>query len=294
MKYFALLLCLSGMSHVCKAQAFIDITASDTSLYWFASHDPTSNNGTSHYETDEHFIGHDTIIHGLQYAITYNGLQRQFLRSDSQKVYALDLQDTIDNLLFDFGAQIGDTLRFHGFLLSHSENYFYAIDSVDSVVVHGSLRRRLHVSSDIENTSPTDFYGFTWIEGVGERNFGLHSIFVSDINNGYSFCGQYQYSAYIYTAFPTCYLLTGINDINASSRIHIYPTPTDGILTIDNNSGNKLEKYTMIDDSGMSIYTGNLTDASSHIDMSSLATGIYCLLLYDDKGNVLTQRVVKR
>lgn len=109
MKYFTLLL-ISIAALTARAQ-YIDLLQSDTSLHWFAAHDNTSLNGTTHSETSENFIGHDTMINGRQYAITYNGLQRRHFREDAQhRIYALDPNDTVETLLYAFDAQPG---RYH-------------------------------------------------------------------------------------------------------------------------------------------------------------------------------------
>src|SRR4051812_17425246 len=100
MKYLLLFLSIFIYCHMVTAQAVTDITASSPSLYWYNAHDPCSLNGCTHSETAEHFIGHDTVIHGITYAVTYDSLQRRHMRMDAQhRVYALDPNDTVESLL---------------------------------------------------------------------------------------------------------------------------------------------------------------------------------------------------
>lgn len=297
MKYFTLLL-ISIAALTARAQ-YIDLLQSDTSLHWFAAHDNTSLNGTTHSETSENFIGHDTMINGRQYAITYNGLQRRHFREDAQhRIYALDPNDTVETLLYAFDAQPGDTIAFHGFIgdtTLQSHEFFYAIDSVDSMMIGGTLRHAVHVSTDIPSGQTGQTFALTWIEGIGDQHYGLHSVFVSDIYNGYSFCGIHTDTGYVYFAALKCYELLSVKDLSEAQTIRLYPNPATAKLTVENNSTELLAGYRIVDITGQQVADGILDNrASGSIPVSSLAPGVYFVLLSDANGHVFKQRIIKQ
>lgn len=297
MKYFTLLL-ITLATLTGRAQ-YIDLLQSDSTLHWFAAHDNTSLSGTTHSETSENFLHHDTVIHGLQYAVTYNGLQRRHLREDSQhRIYALDPNDTVETLLYAFDAQVGDTIRFHGFIGDtslQSHEFYYAVDSVDSVDVQGGQRRAVHVSTNISTGLQGTYFDLTWIEGIGEQHYGLHSVFVSDIYNGYSFCGVHADTGYVYRANPSCFELLSVSDLSLAQQIHLYPIPASDAVAIENNSSERLTGYKLVDMAGQQVGDGILANATySSIPVSTLPAGVYIALLTDEMGRVYQQRIVKQ
>ncbi|MCW3124516.1 MAG: hypothetical protein JWO03_174 [Bacteroidetes bacterium] len=299
MKYFTLLLCLLSAGMATQAQIYIDITQSDTSLYWFAAINNTSVNGTQHSEVAEHFTGGTRSLHGITYAETDNGLQRRYMRSDVQhRVYGLDPNDTVETLYYAFDALVGDTIRFHGFIGDsslQSHDFFYAVDSIDSIDINGVLRKEIYVSTDIGTGTPGLFFRLAWIEGIGEKYTGLRSVFQADIYDGYSFCGIHQGTAYIYSVNNSCYDLLGINGLPDSYKLRVYPTPADDILTVENNTSERLGTYTIVDASGQVAGTGDMPALTGGVlPIGGLSAGVYFLVVRDDMGNTYKQKVIRR
>lgn len=297
MKYFTLILIMAA-TLTTRAQ-YIDLLQSDTSLYWFAAHDNTSLSGTTHSETSEHFLGRDTMINGRQYAVTYNSLQRRHFREDAQhRIYALDPNDTVETLLYDFSAQVGDTIFFRGFIgdSTHmTRSFYYAVDSINSVDINGSPRRAIHVNTNIPSGVQGYYLSLTWIEGIGEQHYGLHSVFVTDLYNGYSFCGVYQDTAYIYVAALHCYELLSVKDLTETTSIRLYPVPASDAVTIDNNSSELLTRYRLLDVTGQLVGDGILNNQGRNsIALSGLAPGVYFALMSDARGRTYKQRIIKR
>lgn len=297
MKYFTLLL-LAMTTMTIHAQ-YIDVIQSDTILHWLAAHDNTSLSGTVHSETSEFFTGRTVSVHGTSYAETYNGLQHMHFREDAQhRIYALDPNDTVETLLYAFDAQVGDTIWFHGFIgdsTHQSHDYFYSVEGIDSMVVGGSLRRAIHVNTDIPTGQQGLFFSLTWIEGIGEQHYGLHSVFVTDLYNGYSFCGVHTDTGYIYTASLNCYELLRVQDISEAQKIRVYPTPATEAVMIDNNSTEQLTGYRLVSVTGRQVADGILANkGSAGISLSGVAPGVYFVLLSDDAGHVFQRRIIKQ
>ena len=109
----------------------------------------------------------DTVINSYQYkklfftldTLLMNWSLTGAIREVGQKVYYNNFNNA-DYLLYDFAANVGDTIEPISFCLS---NYLIA-DSVDTVIVNGSPRRRL-----IFNFMPC-LYTEEWIEGMGSTH----------------------------------------------------------------------------------------------------------------------------
>ena len=82
----------------------------------------------------------------------------------------------------------------------------------------------------------------------------------------------------------------GIQEINTMENAHVYPNPTNDILTIENLTSQVTLIIRSMD--GKAIYE-TIIDGKSVVDMSKYATGIYSLSL--QSGNsIQTQKVIKR
>jgi hypothetical protein len=161
-------------------------------------------------------------------------------------------------------------------------------------MVGSSVRRQLHVSTNISTGVPSQYLALTWIEGIGEKAYGLHSIFVPDLYNGFSFCGVYNDTAYVYIANLNCYQLTAAKELPEAERMKVYPVPASNLLTVQNKSRHISNDYDLVDISGR-VYRGAFSGPErNNIDLRPFADGVYLLVVYDDAGNTYKQKVVKR
>jgi hypothetical protein len=83
-------------------------------------------------------------------------------------------------------------------------------------------------------------------------------------------------------------VITGIEEIGADS-FSIYPNPTEGVFTIENNDRLAIE-LTVMDISGKQVYS-EIVNETTRIDLSDVRQGIYFLRLLDRSSNSL---VVKK
>jgi hypothetical protein len=79
---------------------------------------------------------------------------------------------------------------------------------------------------------------------------------------------------------------------NQLSVINLYPNPIIDELFIktDNARNLKVEIYTI---SGIKVYSENLANGKSSVNVKSLSSGIYLVKVYDEQ-NVITKQIVKK
>ncbi len=82
---------------------------------------------------------------------------------------------------------------------------------------------------------------------------------------------------------------TGMNEINASNNILVYPNPFNETIFISllNNSG--LNKAILYDLLGKEV----LTTHKSEIDVKELKSGVYLIMVIDNNGNSYSQKLIK-
>lgn len=96
------------------------------------------------------------------------------------------------------------------------------------------------------------------------------------------------------TLVPTqlsCSAFLGIDEINISSGIKIYPNPASESLFVDNRSGNSINKITMADVMGKVILEE--TSNFSKINIQGFQNGIYFLIVTSESNN-FSFKIVKK
>lgn len=79
------------------------------------------------------------------------------------------------------------------------------------------------------------------------------------------------------------------------SRIHLFPNPTQGTLTIDLGQLPTAPLHAMLTDAaGRTLRTIMLSEATTTLDLQGLPTAVYVLSLNDKKGWVRAVQVVKQ
>jgi hypothetical protein len=152
----------------------------------------------------------------------YKGAVRQ---TAGRKVYFMPKDSVNEKLLYDFSANIGDTVYnvysdWTGSEPAHNE----AILDVDSVLLNGAYHKRLQVQ-----------LGFYWIEGIGSTG----GLFESTYGGTFSVVYKLEcFAKYDTTNFPDsgpdC-LLMGIADMNADEGLSVFPNPSSGNFQLQLN-----------------------------------------------------------
>lgn len=222
---------------------------------------------------------------------TSNNLKIGLFRNDSinKKVFYIPVDSTSESLLYDFNLLQGDTIR--GYMEDiakiHFDTTFYAvIDSVDSILVNGSFRKRWRYHTN-------DFWGLIWgggeiIEGIGSTYGLLEGLLPMFDDNGILVCYS-EYGSSLYGISP-CLLVTNVKNTSKIGGVKIYPNPNNGKFTIKlNNTENAtIEIYTI---SGQFILQKIVTKNTIQIDLSNYQKGMYFVKVNTPNGTMVKKIV---
>lgn len=132
--------------------------------------------------------------------------------------------------------------------------------------------------------------GYTWIN----NNNGL-----PPVTGVISICAVDSF-IFIGTADAEIYrrniadITTGINDLNTSNPNWIvFPNPSNNILNIQNNSGQKFQ-FTLYNSLGEKIIETILADKLNTIDLSSFTNGIYFYYAITTEQKITTGKIIKQ
>jgi len=236
------------------------------------------------YETNFIKFFGDTVIDLNTYKKvhqTYDSTQSTwfvigYIREDSNhRVYYYRQQDSLEMLLYDFSAQVGDTLVI--FI-----NHKVVVDSIDSVFVYDRYVKRLSLSTSFNKSyyQTPKFWGIQWYEGIGDMCGVLNSGngdavgTVSDLlcyyeNDTLKYHSPlYNECYYDYTVDVADYY---VNNVKAT----IFPNPvvSTSILKVENMRDKKikLEIYSLLGQKLMTTVIGEQTI----INKSDFESGIY-------------------
>ncbi|MEO5673801.1 MAG: T9SS type A sorting domain-containing protein [Chitinophagales bacterium] len=185
-------------------------------------------------------------------------------------------------LLYDFDLHVGQTLTYP------HQRYLTSIDSI--LLSDGSYRRRFVFSSN-------DY----WIEGIGSV-FGLFGSFKLFANSDLSQCKIWLncYSQNDQTLFIDTPLSTGItcDSINISvftGLTLVYSSSgilfSSGIiqLTFDEN----VTQFEIVNSLGQIFLHSGVYDPTPQVDISSIPTGMYFIVVINGKRRVSMTKFVK-
>jgi len=221
-------------------------------------------------ETNYIKFSEDTVIGSYHYKKVLNSTDSLqsvwsevgYIRENQEKmVFYRTLNDTTNRLMYDFSAQIGDSLFvniFHKLLV---------VESIDSVFIYNKYRKRITFNNDI------------WVEGIGSvlgvMNCGRSNISGAEYN---LLCfWENDTLKYHNPDFSACYLST-VNIFNYSRgniQISVYPNPvsSNSVLKIDNlnTPDNTIEIYSVL---GQKVKT-IVVDKQVIIRKSDFQRGLY-------------------
>lgn len=234
----------------------------------------------------DHISG-ETEIDGYTYKIlhttpnTQMTALREFVRSEGKKIYAIDPETNTEELMYDFDAEIGDTLEV-------SEDMYtgvLVVESISTVIVNGEERKVFTVVDSESGNYPA---APVLIEGVGNSinglfgyifgwfDCGITPMCYSIHNMTYTWENAVGYTLENFTATEgVCALADKVDDIR-KVRLQIFPNPVGDYITIQNLSSSKTD-YRILNSLGEIVLDG-ITQTNT-IELQNLAVGYYILLI---------------
>lgn len=257
----------------------------------------TTNPNVTSYKTIESIS--DTSINGIQcrkmieverYLDTTNVIYH-YMYSENDSVFFFAQNDF--HLLYDFGANAGDTIVLEYFNTGFGTPLQMIIDSTGTILVSGQERKIQHITCGdgfvIE-------FGNHVIDGIGNSYFMFPT---NDLTmNGPLRCYQEDGTNLFINPFHGGYgwnhqdceeITTDIEETTNKERIFIFPNPTNSIISIQNID--RTIEYKICNMSGEIVVKG-ITSESNEISLAGLANGIYFIELKND--NVLiVKKIIK-
>ncbi len=191
------------------------------------------------YSTISYKLMGDTVLNSVVYKKLYksdeeypiNWSLEAYMREDNEvhKVWMKMESDEQEYLLYDFDAQLGNTLT-----IGYGMPVSLLIDSITLVEIDGVMRQK-HWLSSID----MPHYKETWINGIGSNKGMLYSGSVMIVGGWYWLLCMNEDGSVVYENpdYESCYLTTGAEHIsNHSLGFSIYPNPTQDYISINTPS----------------------------------------------------------
>jgi hypothetical protein len=242
-------------------------------------------------EQEKHLIKGDSVYNSIAYkkyyittdtnlteaSLQFVGLVRQ--DKPNKKVFGIARTDTMEALMYDFNLNINDTTTVKPLIDWYGiTDKRLKVSAKDSVVINGQYRKRLTLTPNDGMDWPEEI----WIEGIGSC-FGPLSpglIYQQVICPCYPtlLCQKVDtVTEYINPDYNSCYKAVcfgvGINKLNKTNAIKIYPNPTSDILYIDINE--KVKSVSIYNLDGQLVSALNFNEANKTVNFSKLERGFY-------------------
>lgn len=287
------------LSNTLKGQGYIPLL--DTAKQWYIIQTSYAYGGAPSYRTtgELEILSGDTIINSILYKkIIINHYEMPvflptglvgFVREDTleKKVYFKPSfqfsQDTVERLLYDFSAEIGDSIEIFG-LFSKPEGYIeniYIIESLDSITLLNNEKRK--VWNLIQH--PESGLGWTdqWIEGIGSKQGLIFPCYYEVSTNGETYDLLCFYddatNLYIHPLYDTCHVEWTSNILELTKpKAIIYPNPADDKLILSmSDIYESRGSIQIIDIYGKIVFKDEFSEKNHEILLSNLSSGLYII-----------------
>jgi hypothetical protein len=214
----------------CKSQNYIAIP--DSGAKWINynfSYPPSTPQQFYYIYTTN---GTDTAINSINYfrlMRNVNGPYYGAMRNDSGKVFIIPKDSLNEYIVYDFTANVGDTIfnvyEDGGFYTFYGGVVDVVVQTVSTIDLGDGITRKT-----IQTTN-----GPVWIEGMGSTK----GLFAEDRDNVSNYGADLScFSVNNTTLFPTyanavCEMGVGLSSIDQSSNVHVYPNPTSAFFVIE-------------------------------------------------------------
>ncbi len=218
--------------------------------------------------------------------------------TDSTKVYYWSVDKSEFQLLYNFDAVAGDKW---GAWLEYSpdsaknDSLLIEVDSVFKINTNGDeLRAQKITYSSANNRFYVIHESRTIIEGIGDTysllpldGRGLDGDYVDELR-----CfeddsvGFYQFDKSV----DCDYTNVGIKKELNTETFHVFPNPSQGVFQLKGLNSEPDYVYTVSTGQGQLIKSGSVTENA--VNLKQLPSGVYYLKLYEEGGQVATQKLI--
>jgi hypothetical protein len=205
------------------------------------------------------------------------------LREEDGKVWKRHLNTSEETLLYDFTANVGDTLCFG------EPGASFVLDSI-SIEQIGSVDRRKFWFG-------LEYDGFgnphtkeTWVEGIGS-DFGLlWSGYYGVYDGWHCLLCFHQYGELVWQnpEYNTCSYPYDAIEENKDSEISVYPNPVRDRVVIEGIEAVEIQVYNTL---GQVVKT---VRGTNEIPVADLPQGVYMLRVTDADGKVYINKITVR
>ena len=238
-----------------------------------------------YYSTLVHWLSDDTLVDGVRYTKvleTRNGegtpRLATLLREENGKVWKR--KSATDILIYDFTAQVGDTLRFGDF----QEFDYFVVDSISIEQIGGTDRRKFWFGLEY------DFMGEpvaieTWTEGIGSDMGLLFSGWYYTTGGYYKALCFHQNEELVWQNdyYGTC-MIDAVEE-EVAPAVSVYPNPASETVRIEGIGPAEVQLHNAL---GQLVKT---VENTNEINVAGLPQGVYLLRIRDEEGKVFTAKL---
>ena len=238
-----------------------------------------------YYSTLVHWLSDDTLVDGVRYTKvleTRNGegtpRLATLLREENGKVWKR--KSATDILIYDFTAQVGDTLRFGDF----QEFDYFVVDSISIEQIGGTDRRKFWFGLEY------DFMGEpvaieTWTEGIGSDMGLLFSGWYYTTGGYYKALCFHQNEELVWQNdyYGTC-MIDALEE-EVAPAVSVYPNPASETVRIEGIGPAEVQLHNAL---GQLVKT---VENTHEINVAGLPQGVYLLRIRDEEGKVFTAKL---
>jgi hypothetical protein len=214
--------------------------------------------------------------------VGYQGAVRQ--DTSIKKVFIVLSTDTIEQLLYDFNMQVGDTVRG---ILNNNLLDDEIVQSIDSILVGNNYRKRWNINP---------YYNISLIEGIGST-YGLIKSSPGNIVDqpDYSLTCFSQNGFTLYPdTFTNCEIINGVKNISSSLfETSIAPNPFHNSASLKINSVTEMVTMRIYSPIGLLVREDKVLNGEKYIlKRGELRNGIYFLQLMNTEGQTTNEKFI--
>ena len=249
-----------------------------------------------HLDNDEHFTSNDTIIAGIDYFKNNTINVVTFKQSSNIIQRNLLIQNIVNQLNFDYECltvsnsknAINDfsSKDYHVTYPSLTVN-FYA-NLVDSAIIDSFARRNNLTLTHSPSSSLPNQFSWSFFFSMDSAHIDTNFIVCQKIFENEAIVKFIEPAMSMFYDYgipnPTDFdIELSINE-ELTNSVLIYPNPTNGYLTINNNFTDN-ERFRIINSNGTIVYNNELKQNKTNIDLSKLSipNGIYYIVFNNKK-----------